>query len=90
LIDRMAQVTAQTGGGAGGAPDPRAMVAQLAAELKADPHNAAGWRRLMRAYTVLGQPDAAKTALAAARKSFASDKDVLAALDADAKDLKLN
>lgn len=88
LIDRMAQLTAQ--GGAGGAPDPRAMVAQLAAELKADPHNEAGWRRLMRAYTVLGQPDEAKTALTAARKSFAGDKDVLAALDADAKDLKLN
>jgi len=88
LIDRMAQLTAQ--GGAGGAPDPRAMVAQLAAELKADPHNEAGWRRLMRAYTVLGQSDEAKTALTAARKSFAGDKDVLAALDADAKDLKLN
>jgi len=81
-------LTAQ--GGAGGAPDPRAMVAQLAAELKADPHNEAGWRRLMRAYTVLGQSDEAKTALTAARKSFAGDKDVLAALDADAKDLKLN
>jgi len=39
---------------------------------------------------VLGQPDEAKTALTAARKSFAGDKDVLAALDADAKDLKLN
>jgi len=53
--------------------------------LKADPHNAAGWRRLIRAYTVLGQPDDAKNALATARKTFAGDRDVLAALDADAK-----
>jgi cytochrome c-type biogenesis protein CcmH len=88
LVDRMALLTAQ-GGAAGGAPDPRAMVAQLAAELKANPHDAAGWRRLMRAYTVLGQPDDAKAALASARKTFAGDKDVLAALDADARDLKI-
>jgi cytochrome c-type biogenesis protein CcmH len=92
LVDRMALLTAQ-GGGAngmnGGPPDPRAMVAQLAGELKAEPHNAAGWRRLIRAYTVLGQPDDAKTALATARKTFAGDKDVLAQLDADAQDLKI-
>ena len=66
------------------------MVAMLAAQLKADPNNEAGWRRLIRAYTVLGQPDQAKAALASARKTFANDKTVLAALDADAKDLKLN
>ena len=88
LVDRLAMLTAQ--GGGGGAPDPRAMVAQLAAELKTNPHDAAGWRRLMRAYTVLGQPDEAKAALATARKTFASDKDVLAQLDGDAKDLKIN
>jgi cytochrome c-type biogenesis protein CcmH len=87
LVDRIALLTAQ---GGGGAPDPRAMVAQLAGELKADPHNAAGWRRLIRAYTVLGQPDDAKTALATARKTFASDQTVLAQLDADAKDLKID
>jgi cytochrome c-type biogenesis protein CcmH len=90
LVDRIALLTAQGGPNNGGAPDPKAMVAQLAGELKADPHNAAGWRRLMRAYTVLGQPDDAKTALATARKTFAADKDVLAQLDADAKDLKIN
>ena len=89
LVDRLAMLTAQ-GGAGGGMPDPRAMVAQLAAELKANPHDAAGWRRLMRAYTVLGQPDDAKAALAIARKNFAGDKAVLAALDADAKDLKIN
>ena len=87
LLDHMALLTAQ--GGGGGAPDPKAMVAQLAGELKADPHNAPGWRRLMRAYAVLGQPDDAKAALATARQTFATDKAVLAQLDADASDLKL-
>jgi cytochrome c-type biogenesis protein CcmH len=93
LVDRIALLTAQGGTGGinnGGPPDPKAMVAQLAGELKADPHNAAGWRRLMRAYTVLGQPADAKAALATARQTFAADKDVLAQLDADAKDLKIN
>ena len=87
LVDRLAMLTAR---GGGAAPDPRAMVAMLAAQLKADPNNEAGWRRLIRAYTVLGQPDQAKAALASARKTFANDKTVLTALDADAKDLKLN
>ena len=41
-------------------------------------------------FPVLGQPDQAKAALASARKTFANDKTVLTALDADAKDLKLN
>jgi cytochrome c-type biogenesis protein CcmH len=93
LLDRMALLTAQGGANGinnAGAPDPKAMVAQLAAELKADPHNAPGWRRLIRAYTVLGQPDDAKAALATARKTFAADKAVLAQLDADATDLKIN
>jgi cytochrome c-type biogenesis protein CcmH len=87
LVDRLAMLAARS---KGGAPDPRAMVAMLAAQLKADPNNEAGWRRLIRAYTVLGEPDQAKAALASARNAFAKDKTVLAALDADAKDLKLN
>lgn len=87
LVDRLAMLAAR---GGGAAPDPRAMVAMLAAQLKADPNNEAGWRRLIRAYTVLGQPDQAKAALASARKAFSADKTVLAALDADAKDLKIN
>jgi cytochrome c-type biogenesis protein CcmH len=93
LVDRIALLTAQAGaaqGGAGGAPDPRQMVAGLAARLKADPNDAGGWQRLIRAYTVLGQPADAKTALATARKTFAADKNVMAALDAEAAELKLN
>jgi cytochrome c-type biogenesis protein CcmH len=90
LVDRIALLTAQGGSGAGGPPDPRAMVAGLAARLKSDPNDPAGWQRLIRAYTVLGQPDDAKTALATARKTFAADKPTLSALDAEAKDLKLD
>jgi cytochrome c-type biogenesis protein CcmH len=87
LVDRIALLTAQ---GGGAPPDPRAMVAMLAAQLKADPNNPAGWQRLIRAYTVLGQPNDAKTALATARKTFANDKDAMAALEAEAAELKLN
>jgi cytochrome c-type biogenesis protein CcmH len=39
------------------------MVATLAARLEANPDDAAGWRRLARAYEVLGQSDKAKDAL---------------------------
>jgi cytochrome c-type biogenesis protein CcmH len=87
LIDRIALLTAQ---GGGGAPDPKAMVAGLAARLKDNPDDAAGWQRLIRAYSVLGQRAEAQDALAAARKIFAGKSDVLAGLDAEAKELKLN
>lgn len=91
LVDRIALLTAQgLAPGGGGAPDPRAMVAMLAAQLKADPHNAAGWERLIRAYTVLGQMADAKSALDTARKTFANDRDAMAAIEAEAKELKLD
>jgi cytochrome c-type biogenesis protein CcmH len=86
LIDRMAMLTAANGG----TPDPNQMVASLATRLKDNPDDAEGWQRLIRAYTVLGQADKAKEALATARKTFAARKDVLAALDAEAKELKLD
>ena len=87
LVDRIALLTAQ---GGGGAPDPKAMVAGLAARLKDNPDDAAGWQRLIRAYSVLGQRAEAQQALADARKNFAGKPDNLAALDAQAKELKLN
>jgi cytochrome c-type biogenesis protein CcmH len=86
LVDRIAMLTSQT---AGGAPNPRAMVDMLAARLKADPNDALGWVRLMRAYTVLGEPDKAKEALATARKTFATNKDAQTAFTTAAKALKL-
>lgn len=85
LVDRMAALTAASGG----APDPRQMVASLAARLKENPDDARGWQRLINAYSVLGETGKAKEALATARKQFAAQKDVLAAIDAEAKDLKL-
>jgi len=87
LVDRIALLTAQSGSGA---PDPKAMVAGLAARLKDNPNDAAGWQRLIRAYSVLGQRGDAQDALATARKSFSNDKDVMAALESEATELKLN
>jgi cytochrome c-type biogenesis protein CcmH len=91
LVDRIALLTAQgAGGGNGGAPDPKAMVAMLAARLKQDPNDAQGWQRLIRAYSVLGQTGDAKEALATARKTFANDRNAMAALETEASELKLN
>ena len=84
LVDRIAGLTAHAGGAA---PDPVAMVASLAAKLKADPNNQPGWQRLIRAYAVLGDKDKARAALGDARKAAAGNGDALAALDAEAKDL---
>ena len=89
LVDRIALLTSQSVG-AGGAPNPRAMVEMLAARLKADPNDALGWVRLMRAYTVLGETQKAKDALVTARKSFAGNKDAQTAFDTAAKALKLD
>ena len=62
----------------------------MAARLKENPDDAAGWQRLIRAYSVLGARAEAQEALATARKTFANKSDVLATLDAQAKTLKLD
>jgi cytochrome c-type biogenesis protein CcmH len=87
LIDRLAMLTSQAG--PGGAPNPKAKVEMLAQRLKADPNDALGWVRLMRAYTVLGETDKAKQALASARKTFATNQDAQTAFTTAAKALKL-
>ncbi len=89
LVDRIAILTSQSVG-PGGAPNPRAMVDMLAARLKADPNDALGWVRLMRAYSVLGETEKAKEALATARKSFAGNADAQTAFDTAARALKIN
>jgi len=86
LVDRIAMLTAQSGA----APDPKAMVAMLAARLKENPNDAAGWQRLIRAYVVLGERAEAQDALSTARKTFASRHEVGDALDEEAKQLKLD
>ncbi len=85
LIDRIAVLSAATGN----APDIAAMVAGLAARLKANPTDPAGWQRLVKAYAVLGQRDRAKTALKDARTALAKDRAALSALSAEAKALAL-
>ena len=85
LVDRIAALTAQSGG----APNVAAMVAGLAARLKAQPDDGAGWQRLIRAYAVLGDRDKARQALADARKALAAQPDQIAALDAEQKSLGL-
>ncbi len=86
LVDRIAVLTSQM---AGAAPNPRAMVEMLAARLKADPNDALGWVRLMRAYTVLGEKEKAQQALVSARKAFPENKDAQTAFNTAAKALKL-
>lgn len=89
LVDRIAMLTSQGIAPGGAAPNPRAMVAMLAARLKADPNDALAWVRLMRAYTVLGETEKAKQALADARKAFPDNKDAQTAFTTAAKALKI-
>jgi cytochrome c-type biogenesis protein CcmH len=86
LVDRIAALTARKGGQA---PDVFAMVAGLAARLKANPDDGAGWQRLVRAYAVLGEKDKARQAIADARKAMAAQPEQIAALDAEQKSLGL-
>jgi cytochrome c-type biogenesis protein CcmH len=66
-------------------PDIGAMVEGLAARLKANPDDPEGWRRLVRAYVVLGDKAKLDAALADARKALAKDPRALAAVEAEAK-----
>ena len=65
------------------------MVDGLASRLQADGHDAEGWLKLVRAYTVLGETDKAKGALADARRNLASDAGSLARLEGLARELGL-
>ena len=85
LLDRVAAMTAATGGMPQGGP--QAMVAKLEARLKADPKDGPGWVRLVRAWHVLGDDTKARAALNEARKAFAGDRAMLAAFDTAEKDL---
>ena len=50
---------------------------------------ALGWVRLMKAYTVLGETEKAKQALADARKAFPDNQDAQTAFSTAAKALKI-
>lgn len=81
LVDRIDILKVQA---EGGTPDISAMVERLAERLKVEPKDADGWRRLVRAYAVLGETEKAKAALREGRKALAQDPQGLAALNAQA------
>ncbi|MDE2467152.1 MAG: tetratricopeptide repeat protein [Alphaproteobacteria bacterium] len=88
LIDRIATLKAsEVASGQAAAPNVMAMVAKLAASLKAAPNNPGGWQRLIRAYSVLGQATKAKAALKSARIALKANPSALAAIEAEAKSL---
>ena len=86
VIDRLAALQAASGTG----PDIQAMVAGLAARLKSHPDDPEGWQRLVRAYEVLGNTRQARDALASAREALKTHPGAMAALDAEARELKLS
>ncbi|MGQ0674149.1 MAG: c-type cytochrome biogenesis protein CcmI [Hyphomicrobium sp.] len=63
------------------------MVERLAARLKTDGGDLAGWQQLVRSYKVLGRVSDAADALAAARRNFAGNAEALSDLDAFAKSI---
>lgn len=87
LVDQTAALRAQSGGAA---PNPMAMVQQLATRLEANPNDLDGWLRLIRAYTVLGDKPKAVAALTRARTVFANQAPAEAALAKAAQDNALN
>jgi cytochrome c-type biogenesis protein CcmH len=87
VVDLVAALKASTGGAA---PNPMAMVAQLASRLEANPNDLDGWLRLIRAYTVLGDKEKAGAALTRARTVFANQAQAQDALAQAAKENALN
>lgn len=67
----------------------RGMVDRLAERLKRDTADVDGWLRLVRAYTVMGEPDRARAAAADARRALDGDADNLRRLDELVKGLGL-
>ncbi|QIB35112.1 c-type cytochrome biogenesis protein CcmI [Ancylobacter pratisalsi] len=65
----------------------RGMVDRLSARLAEDGSDLEGWLRLMRAWTVLGDTDKAKSAASDARTHFAKDDGALTRIDALAREL---
>ncbi len=67
----------------------RNMVEGLEARLKDNPNDLGGWLRLVRAWSVLGEREKAKAALAEAKKAFAGNAEAEGRLDAMARSLGL-
>ena len=67
----------------------RGMVDRLAARLKQNGDDVAGWLRLLRAYMVMGERDRAASALSEARQALAGDAERLRQLNEGAKNFGL-
>jgi cytochrome c-type biogenesis protein CcmH len=65
-------------------------VDRLASRLKQNGDDVEGWLRLVRAYTVMGDRDKAKSALMDARQAVANDAERLRQLNEGLKDLGLD
>jgi cytochrome c-type biogenesis protein CcmH len=87
LVNQLAALKAESGGAA---PNPMAMVAQLAARLESNPDDINGWVMLIRAYAVLGDKPKAVAALTRARSVFSNQAPAQAALAKVAEDNALN
>jgi cytochrome c-type biogenesis protein CcmH len=87
LVDQVAALKAQSGGAA---PNPMAMVQQLATRLESNPDDINGWVMLIRAYAVLGDKPKAMAALVRARNVFANQAPAQAALTKVAQDNSLS
>jgi len=86
LLDRIALLEGASGAAP---PDIALMVQRLSDRLRAHPDDPAGWMRLLKAYSVMGETAKANAALADARKALAGDASNLAALEAQARALQL-
>ncbi len=86
LLDRIALAEGKT---AAAPPNIAAMVQGLADRLKEHPDDPAGWQRLLKAYSVLGETDKARAALTDARKALAGNAAASAAVETEARDLHL-
>ncbi|HXJ03077.1 MAG TPA: tetratricopeptide repeat protein [Micropepsaceae bacterium] len=87
LVNQVAALRAESGGAA---PNPMAMVQQLASRLESNPDDINGWVMLIRAYAVLGDKPKAVAALTRARGVFANQAPAQAALTKVAQDNALN
>ncbi len=67
----------------------RSMVERLATRLQANGDDVEGWLRLIRAYSVLAEPDKLKKSIVDAHKALAAKPDDRARIDALAKELGL-
>ena len=87
LVDQVAALRASAGGGA---PNPEAMVQQLAERLQSSPNDLDGWLRLIRAYSVLGNKAKAVEALGRAKAVFVNQAPAEDALSRAASENALN